>query len=360
MRTKTLMFLITYKCNLRCSYCYEPKETAHTINSTRLKSLILYNVLSLPDEYDAFEIHFMGGEPLLEFNLIKDVSEWLWQQKFNKSLSMVYAPTNGTLLNDEIKDWCKNNNSQFCLGLSFDGDETMQNTNRSSSSSSIDLDFFVQTWPNQSVKMTISPDTIEGLASGVKFLHSRGFHYIVADLARGSQLNWDKNHLKLLSSQLDELSNFYLSDNGNNHMSMLDIDIFGIQTDISSAHKSCSCGEDLSCIDIDGTAYACHLFSPVAIAKNKAKGSLSIDFADHANLQNPECQKCMLNCLCNHCYGMNYITTDKVCVPDSFHCAAFKTLYISNCRHQLRTAQQNGNEEEMSRIGHLIDKIKEV
>lgn len=360
MRTKTLMFLITYKCNLRCSYCYEPKGNAHTINSTRLKPLIRDNVLTLPDEYDSFEIHFMGGEPLLEFNLIREVSEWLWTQNFDKSLSMVYAPTNGTLLNDEIKDWCTRNHERFCLGLSFDGDESMQNINRSESSSSIDLDFFVRTWPHQSVKMTISPATIDYLADGVRYLHSKGFKKIVADLARGTEIGWNKNHLKQLSRQLDELSRFYMTHKDEYKISLLDIDIFGLQTDQRKAYKSCSCGEDLTCIDVDGTGYACHLFSPVAIHIDKARRALSIDFTKYESLQNLECQKCALNCLCNHCYGMNYVCTNNVSTPDPFHCAAFKTMYIANCRHRLRMAKHNDNNEEISRIGKLIDIIIEV
>lgn len=358
MRTKTLMFLITYRCNLRCSYCYEPKDSAHTIDSTRLKSLIRKSILSLPADYDYFEIHFMGGEPLLEFNLIKEVSEWLWKQKFDKNLSMVYAPTNGTLLNDDIKRWCTANRERFCLGLSFDGDETMQNMNRSGSSSSIDLDFFAQTWPRQSVKMTISTDTIGEFAAGVKFLHSKGFKKVVADLARGILVQWEKKHLKQLSQQLDELSQFYLCNNDECLLSLLDIDIFGLQTNKNEVYKSCSCGEDLICIDVDGTKYACHLFSPVAIPIDKARRSLTIDFTRHEDLQNSECQVCMLNRLCNHCYGMNYICTNNVRTPDSFHCAAFKTIYIANCRHQLRMAKHDGNAEKITRIGKLIDTIK--
>ena len=81
----------------------------------RLKSLIRKQIEALPDKYDSFEIHFMGGEPLLEFALIKDVSEWLWSEQFDKRLSMVYAPTNGTLLNDEIKECFISNRERFCL-----------------------------------------------------------------------------------------------------------------------------------------------------------------------------------------------------------------------------------------------------
>ncbi len=357
MRTKTLMFLITYKCNLRCSYCYEPKDTSHTINATHLKSLICNQIDALPDNYESFEIHFMGGEPLLEFALIKEVSEWLWSEKFDKQLSMVYAPTNGTLLNGEIKEWCIGNRNRFCLGLSFDGDETMQNLNRSNSSSNIDLEFFSQTWPRQSVKMTISPNTIQRLASGVEYLHKHGFVHVVADLARGSQLNWNKEHLKELSKQLDQLSIYYSQTEDGNHLSMLDLDIFALGKDSNVCHKSCSCGENLSCIDVDGTSYACHLFSPIVLSKEKAEASLSIDFSKYDDFQNKDCEKCMLNCLCNHCYGMNYICTGDVSKPDPFHCAAFKTIYVANCRHQLRMAMKHDIIEDVTRISKLINLI---
>lgn len=323
----------------------------------RLKSLIRKQIEALPDNYDSFEIHFMGGEPLLEFALIKDVSEWLWSEQFDKRLSMVYAPTNGTLLNDEIKEWCISNKERLCLGLSFDGDETMQNLNRNNSSASIDLGFFSQTWPRQSVKMTISPNTIQGLASGVEYLHKHGFTYVVADLARGSQLNWNKGHLKELSKQLDKISIYYCQTKDGNHLSMLDIDIFSLVNAKKVYHKSCSCGEDLSCIDVDGTSYACHLFSPIALPKGKAEASLSIDFSKYEDFQNKDCEKCMLNCLCNHCYGMNYICTEDVSKPAPFHCAAFKTIYVENCRHRLRMAMKNDNKEDVARISQLINLI---
>lgn len=359
MRTKTFMFLITYKCNLRCSYCYEPKEMSHIINVNQLKLLIRDNVDALPNDYDSFEIHFMGGEPLLKFDLIKEVSEWLWSEKFDKQLTMVYAPTNGTLLNDDIKEWCTVNKDRFCLGLSFDGDDTMQNVNRSNSSHSVDIDFFAGTWPRQSVKMTLSPDTIMGFTNGIKYLHEHGFNHVVADLARGNNIGWNKAHLKELSVQLNKLSLYYSATDNDNHLSMLDIDIYALRTDICNNFKSCSCGEDLSCIDIDGTAYACHLFSPIALLKEKAEASMSIDFSKYEDFQNKDCEKCMLNCLCNHCYGMNYICTDDIRKPDPFHCAAFKTIYIANCRHRLRMAMKHNNKEEISRIYKLINLISQ-
>lgn len=357
MRTKTLMFLITYKCNLRCSYCYEPKVTCNRIDKTSLQRLILSQIESLPEEYDSFEIHFMGGEPLLEFPLIREISEWLWSQSFQKTLTMIYAPTNGTLLSDEIRLWASTNKDRFCLGLSFDGDVSMQNVNRSQSASKVDLKFFSNAWPRQSVKMTVSPATIESLADGVKFLHNNGFTSVVTDLAMGEGIGWQPDHLKTLSHQLDELSEYYVQERTDCHMSMLDIDIFGLDMPHDNIQKSCSCGEDLTCIDLNGETYACHLFSPVALSIKRAKESQKIDFDNYEALQNQTCQKCVLNCLCNHCYGMNYICTGDVTGADPFHCAAFKIMFTANCRHQLRIAKQNNDKVALERISKFINLI---
>lgn len=357
MRTKTLMFLITYKCNLRCSYCYEPKVTCNRINKTALQRLVLSQVESLPEEYDSFEIHFMGGEPLLEFPLIREISEWLWSQSFKKILTMIYAPTNGTLLTAEIRNWASSNKDRFCLGLSFDGDSSMQNVNRSKSASKVDLKFFSSTWPKQSVKMTVSPSTVNSLADGVKYLHNNGFISVVTDLAMGKEIGWEAQHLKTLSNQLDELSKFYVQERTNCHMSMLDIDIFGLEMPQDNTQKSCSCGEDLSCIDLNGEEYACHLFSPVALPIDRAKESQSIEFDNYHILQSKVCQKCVLNCLCNHCYGMNYICTGDVTKADPFHCAAFKIMFTANCRHQLRIAKQDNDKVAFERIRKFINLI---
>ena len=355
MRTKTLMFLITYNCNLRCSYCYEPKLMSARISKYRLQSLIREKVDSITEQYDSFEIHFMGGEPLLEFQLIKEVSEWIWSQKFNKRLIAIYAPTNGTLLNDEIKEWCQNHKNKFCLGLSFDGNESMQDVNRSSSSGQVDLKFFSSTWPRQSVKMTISPKTVSELANGVEYLHSMGFREVVADLAQGKNIGWEPSQLKELSKQLDSLSKFYIENKEDMRFSMLDIDIFGIGGDVDV--KTCSCGENLICMDLDGQEYACHLFSPVSIPLEKAKRSQSMDFSQKSNFRSEECQRCILNSLCSHCYGMNFINTDDMTKPEPIHCAAFKIIYIANCRHRLRLAESDNDIFTKERIAKIIDLI---
>lgn len=231
------------------------------MSEAKVKSIIQEQMDALGDDYEAIEIQFMGGEPLLEFPLIKECAEWLWSTSVTDKQMMLFAPTNGTLLTNDMKEWFAKNKDRIHLGLSFDGDMAMQNANRSSSFHHVDLDFFVNTWPNQSVKMTISPDTISNMADGVKFLHQKGFKYISADLAMGDSVEWTKEKLGVYQTELKKLIEFYLANPRLIPFSMLRVDVNAMMHSSAESHKTCSCGEDMVCVDWTGKTYACHLFS---------------------------------------------------------------------------------------------------
>ena len=353
-RCKTIMLLITYKCNLICTYCYEPKISHNSINETNAKKYIEDIVSSLSNEYDEFEVQFMGGEPLMEFSLIKEVSEWLWTQYFPISLKHIFAPTNGTLLTEEMKSWFTEHKNKICLGLSFDGNRLMQNINRSKSYNSVDLHFFSSIWPKQSVKMTISPHTLQNLYEGVIFLYSKGFRYITVDLAMGKHILWKQKHLKVLSEQLSQLSSYYLHHSDMPLISMLNINIEDVLQKHSS-FKKCGCGEDLVCVDCDGSTYGCHLFAPISASKELAEKSLSIDFSNHDSFVSETCHKCLLYPVCTICYGMNYLNTGDIKIQHPFICQAFKIQFLSSCKLQLQLANIRGDDEKEKLINDIIN-----
>lgn len=357
-KTKTIMLLVTYKCNLHCSYCYEPKTDGFSMNEDKAKRFITEQIALLDEEYDSVEIQFMGGEPLLEFSLIKRISEWLWSIPMEKKLMVLFAPTNGTLLTDEMKIWFTKNKERFNLGLSFDGDMNMQNKNRSESYCKVDLNYFVKTWPEQSVKMTISPETISNLSNGVVFLHNAGFRYISTDLAMGPSVKWTKESLKIYQTELKKLVNFYIDNPQFIPFSMLRLDVLSVNQRKNDSVKTCSCGEKMICVDWTGKTYACHLFSPVTISMEKAiEGNNRYDFKNHAQFNVGVCFKCILNAICNHCYGMNYICSDDINKPSSFHCSAFKLLFVANCRFKLLLAKKNKNKDLEQVIHEVIKRI---
>lgn len=354
---KSIMLIITYSCNLNCIYCYEPKKVKHRMTLETAKDVILSQFSLLNDECDTVEIHFMGGEPLMEFALIKEISEWLWSTNTKYNL-MLFASTNGTLLNEEMRAWFHSNRHRITLGLSFDGNNVMQNINRSKSSSSVDIEFFAKTWPGQNIKMTISPQTLPSLSEGIIYLHNAGFDYISVDLAMGDKVNWNQSALLDYKDELNKLVNYYLANIEKTPCSLLNIDLSEVVKQTFKA-KTCSCGEDLVCIDWNGDTYACHLFAPVTLPFDVAqKAKAEIDFTEHEAFQSTTCDKCILSSVCNRCPGMNYICSSNVSTPSAFHCNAFKIGFAASCRFQMLKAQKEEDKGKIELIKRIINLLK--
>lgn len=164
------------------------------------------------DEKTVAQIEFFGGEPFLNFDLIKRVVEYI--DKKYPSRAVFNTTTNGTVLNDEIKKWVTQNRHRFFVAVSVDGTERMHNLNRILKESKegtynlIDFDFFLNNYRPAKVKMTVAPNAVEELAEGVIVLTKRGFE-VDATLAMGD-IDWsDKKNIELLIEQLKLLVDFY-------------------------------------------------------------------------------------------------------------------------------------------------------
>jgi len=353
------MLIITYRCNLNCTYCYEPKSLHKRMTTEQAKSYLTRVVDSIDEDYDGFEVQFMGGEPLLDFPLMKDVSEWLWNESWSLPLVQIFAATNGTLLDDEKKKWFTKNKDRICLGLSFDGSRLMQNINRSGSYNDVNLSYFAKTWPNQSVKMTISPETVYHLYDGAIHLYSCGFKNLAADLALGKNVHWKQEHLITFNQQLQALADYYVANPDCSRISFLDIDVISVLHDGGRRFKHCGCGEELVCIDCDGKEYACHLFSPVSASIQQTMESKSIDFKDYSQFASEKCRECLLINVCTRCCGMNFLCNGDIKEPAPFSCAAFRIQFAVACAMQLRLAESFGDVESQEEINKVIKCITE-
>lgn len=350
-KIRTLMLMVTNSCNLNCVYCYESHKTSHKMDFDTAKRAIL----DVFDEtgFDGVSIQFMGGEPLLAFPLIKDVSEWLWSKNIKYPYSL-FAATNGTLLNEDMKVWFTANKHRISLGLSFDGDVNTQNTNRSNSASLVDLDYFRDTWPESSVKMTISTDSLKYLCENVVFLEENGFTKIKTDLAY--MHGWTKQHLVLWNEQLSLLKNYYLDSNRDMHCSLFNTPIDAILSEERHA-KRCSCGEEMSCVDWDGTIYPCQMFAPISMDSAMYNKVKDIDFADAENFQVQECRDCVLQSCCPGCTGCSLKFNGAINRINPFYCKAFMIQIFHTLDYQLKVAEKIENEIERENLKHDINKI---
>lgn len=117
----------TLKCNLKCPYCFENDDRNHiTMDSQTIESTIRYIMQSV-ENYPAIKevfIVWFGGEPCLEINTIKTISENVIPFLVEKNIEYnSRIATNGLLLTKEyaiiLKDICKVENAQITIdGLS--------------------------------------------------------------------------------------------------------------------------------------------------------------------------------------------------------------------------------------------------
>jgi uncharacterized protein len=124
------LFVVTLRCDYTCQYCQVSRQTddKHAFDmseDTANKSLDL--VFRSPSP--AIKIEFQGGEPLLNFGLIRYVVNEATRRnaEYRKDLQFVIT-TNLSLLNDEILHFCQTHNIH--LSTSLDGTEELHNSNR--------------------------------------------------------------------------------------------------------------------------------------------------------------------------------------------------------------------------------------
>lgn len=356
---KTVSLVIVEDCNLNCSYCYEHHKTNKLI-SVDLAKEILYKELTEDDEYDDVYIDFFGGEPFLAFNIIKELFDYIKAISTNKKYT-IYSTTNGTLIHGSIQKWLKENKDDFVCGLSIDGNREMHNYNRSNSFDNIDLSFFYRMWPDQPVKMTITPKSLNTLADGVIYLHEEGFK-VSCNLAYG--YNWNDSNLEVvLKRELSKLIDYYLSHPDIEICTMLDHKIEYLTNSENEIYKKwCGVGTGMRVYSTDGELYPCQFFTPLSIGGELSKKAKSLNFCRDISLCeiDVQCQECVFLKICPTCMGHNYFVNENIYHKDLSMCQLTKIMFYATSYLKGELLVKNKLILENDELYNLINGIKIV
>jgi len=322
---KTVMITITEKCNLNCVYCFEKNKSSKSM-SLRTALSIVDSTFSSSDTNEEILFDFMGGEPFSEFQLIHDVCEWTWRHTWRNPY-LFYASTNGTLLNEDCKHWLSSNKDRFICGLSLDGTPAMHDANRSKSYSLIDVAFFKETWPDQSVKMTITPQTLPSLASGVIYLHEQGFD-VTCNLAYGP--DWSPTTLlKEYEHQLSILVDWYKNHPLVSPCTLLAVDLHEVAYLENELHKWCGMGDQMVAFDINGIKYPCHYLQDMSSSTTPVEQLWEFDYSHIQFELGEECRNCILRNVCPTCYGDNFVSRGNFGKKEPGRCAYKKASALA-------------------------------
>lgn len=353
---------VTHFCNLDCVYCYQTHDRNNRMSFEVAKQCIDWIFTHVPEDAGSIEISFIGGEPLLEFNLLKNVYEYTRCQYPNPPRPTVfYATTNGTLLNEEMEHWFWEHRDSFVLGLSLDGLPDTHNHNRCNSYEKIDINFFLRAWPNQGVKMTLSEFSLNRLADNVIHIHDLGFKEVGGVNLFEGTFDWgDEKFIRMIIPQLRKLVDFYVE-----HDDLRVDQMLGRRIDLCEAKKSnrkwCGIGTGAVFFDTDGVMYPCPFVTPMTFGKDDLTNILSMDFTDDAAFIDDQCfSSCYLYPICPICAGANYLNEKSFKKRDKTKCRIQKLIAIYCAELCGRRIVKNPSSFDPNRIFRTVSAVKKI
>lgn len=121
------IFVVTNQCNLSCVYCqaqhHSSQKKGFMSIETGQKAIDI--ALESPNRHLSFE--FQGGEPLLNFPVIREMVNYAEERKGNKSIEYTVV-SNLTLMTEEMADFFADHKVSVCTSL--DGPKPLQENNR--------------------------------------------------------------------------------------------------------------------------------------------------------------------------------------------------------------------------------------
>lgn len=244
-----IMYLnVSTFCNLACKYCYietSPlSQESYLKMSSEVAKVAVDKFLATVEKtnVESSEIIFYGGEPLMNWEVIKKVIKHVRNSKFsNLKLTLI---TNGTLLTKDIALYLKNN--KVGLGISLDGPKFINDLNRVYRNNKHSVYDNVMKSINMlnsldcsyCVSATVTPKVIENkekvfdwlVNSGIKNVFWNVYHYSLPSN------NWEKHYNEMtdfILESYDILKNNNIGENKiNEHIQMF----------LSQTFKFHSCG----------------------------------------------------------------------------------------------------------------------
>lgn len=119
-----LLLNVTSDCNLRCKYCYlnDVEETCGHIEkqnmtwSTAKKAIDEFYSITKRGSSKKLHVRFHGGEPLIQYKLIKQCMEYI-NDKFENVEIRYHMNTNGVLMNQEMAEFFAKQNMNIEVSI---------------------------------------------------------------------------------------------------------------------------------------------------------------------------------------------------------------------------------------------------
>lgn len=340
---KAMCLHVAHDCNLRCKYCFA--EAGDFGGERMLMSLNVAKkatdlLVKLSCKRRNLEVDFFGGEPLMNFEVVKKTVEYARsiEQQHGKNFRFTIT-TNGLALNDEITDYI--NSEMSNIVLSIDGRKHVNDKMRPTQAGQGSFDVIVP----KLQKLVNGRGDGEYYVRGTYTRHNTDFNEDVLELYRLGfrQISVEpvvgpktddyaiqEDDIVKIETAYEQLM-YELIDRRKEHKD--DFNFFHFMLDMDNGPcaikrlKGCGSGNEYLAVTPDGELYPCHQFVGKTeflmgtVDEGIVRQDLKEKFAAANLLNKSDCQNCWAKLFCSGgCNANNHMLCGDMLVPHKLSC----------------------------------------
>lgn len=367
---KEITFQVTEDCCLNCTYCYQNHKTKKAMTFETAK---LFIDALLNNEIQDFTINdmqgicvdFIGGEPLLQIELIEQIWEYLllklieldhpWKKHIRGSLC-----SNGILyFNEKVQSFLKKHYPMFSVTISLDGNKELHDScridyqgNGSYDQAITAIRHYRTNYENQLMsKMTLAPSNINHTFNAVVNLINEGFDDIFLNCIYES--GWTIDHAQILYQEMLKISDYLLENNLEDkiYISLFEEDYFVPMPEDDNVNWCGGVDNKMFALDPEGNYYPCIRYMESSLNGKQKPLKLGSVYEGHLSKQEyidadnelknvtrrdqstDECFYCPIAKGCAWCSGFNYEEFGTVRKRTTYTCIMHKARALANVYH---------------------------
>lgn len=340
---KSLCLNIAHDCNLRCQYCFASQGDY----DTHRRELMSFDVArhavdmlieSTKGKRQHCEIDFFGGEPLMNFDVVKQTIEYIREQeKIHDKVFKLSLTTNGMLLDPAKVKYLTDNH--ISLILSLDGRKEVHDRMRPNAGGQGSYETCARNQVYAAkhrngeeyyVRGTYTKYNLD-FTKDVEHMADLGFEGLSMEPVVGDDLSYaiTEEDLPRIFAEYENLTDLYLKRQLEGHPFIYYHFIMDLYRGpcIAKRLRGCGAGHEYMCVVPNGDIYPCHQFvgQDGYVIGNVYDGvtntQLPALFRDMHVLNKPECCKCWAKFFCSGgCHANNIKYGGDIRTPYALSC----------------------------------------
>lgn len=273
---KAMCLNIAHDCNLKCNYCFASQGDfggQRMLMPYEIGKKALDLLVKLSENRRNLEVDFFGGEPLMNFEVVKKLVEYgrSIEKEYNKNFRFTMT-TNGVLLDDDTIDFI---NEHFVnVVLSIDGrkeiHDNMRRTNNDKGSYDLVVEKFKETVKRRKGETYFARGTFTNknldFVNDVLHMRDLGFKSISIEpvvTEPTEEYALREEHIERINKEYEKLALEYLKASKNED-DKFNFFHFNIDLDkgpcLYKKMSGCGAGTEYLAVTPDGDLYPCHQF----------------------------------------------------------------------------------------------------